>query len=254
MISWLVTLAVGYTLAIMKLIRILSLLAAWALCHVGWAQTPAWVGAWQMSGQPEQILIVTDSYWSLTSFDRTKKEFVRTQGGPFSISAESVKTRIDFDSADPKNVGKYVQGRVKADKERLRWEQNGQVDTWTRIDSAQSPLAGVWRITRRLENGQYGEMPLRARRTLKILSGTRFQWVAINVETGEFSGTGGGTFTFKDGKYTEHIEFFSRDGSRVGASLEFSGAVKGDDWHHQGKSSRGDPLDEVWSRFKPELP
>lgn len=58
-----------------------------------------------------------------------------------------------------------------------------------------------------------------ARKTIKILSGTRFQWAAINSETGEFFGTGGGNYTFKDGKYTENIEYFSRDASRVGASL-----------------------------------
>src|SRR3546814_4443688 len=89
------------------------------------------------------------------------------------------------------------------------------------------------------------DLPLRARRTLKILTGTRFQWAAINVETGEFSGTGGGTYTFKNGKYTENIEFFSRDNSRVGMSLSFEGDLQGDDWHHQGKSSKGDPIYEI---------
>ncbi len=224
-----------------------------AICHLGLAKAPAWVGAWRQVDDPNRVMVVTDTYWSQTAFDLGKKEFRRTMGGPYTVTGDEVRTRIEFDSADAKNVGMTVRGRLTADEKQLRWMEGGQVETWTRIDAAESPLAGVWRITQRLENGKYGEMPLRARRTLKILSGTRFQWVAINVETGEFSGTGGGTFTFKDGKYTENIEFFSRDGSRVGASLDFSGSVKGDHWHHQGKSSKGDPLDEVWSRFKPEV-
>ncbi|MCK5105463.1 MAG: hypothetical protein KAR17_21715, partial [Cyclobacteriaceae bacterium] len=78
-------------------------------------------------------------------------------------------------------------------------------------------------------------------------SGTRFQWIAYNSETKEFMGTGGGTFTTKDGKYIENIDFFSRDNSRVGASLEFEYELKGNDWHHKGFSSRGDPIYEIWS-------
>jgi hypothetical protein len=61
-------------------------------------------------------------------------------------------------------------------------------------------------------------------------------------------GTGGGTYTFKDGKYTENIEFFSRDSSRVGSSLAFDGKLENGDWHHSGLSSKGDPIYEVWSR------
>ena len=87
-----------------------------------------------------------------------------------------------------------------------------------------------------------------ARKTMKILSGTRFQWIAYNNETKEFFGTGGGTYTTTDGKYTETIEFFSRDNSRVGAKLEFNYALEDGQWRHSGKSSKGDPMDEVWSQ------
>ena len=87
------------------------------------------------------------------------------------------------------------------------------------------------------------------RKTLKILSDSRFQWAAINPATKEFFGTGGGSYTFVDGKYTEHIEFFSRDSSRVGASLIFNGQLINGNWHHSGKSSKGDDIYEVWSRI-----
>jgi hypothetical protein len=87
-----------------------------------------------------------------------------------------------------------------------------------------------------------------ARKTIKLLSGQRFQWAAINTDTGEFFGTGGGTYSFREGQYTEHIEFFSRESSRVGMSLSFSGRVEGRNWYHSGKSSRGEPISEVWSR------
>ena len=60
----------------------------------------------------------------------------------------------------------------------------------------ENALAGNWRMSGRKNGDQFTENPLRARRTYKLLTGTRFQWMAINIETGEFSGTGGGTYHF----------------------------------------------------------
>ncbi|MEM8527706.1 MAG: hypothetical protein AAGG68_23895, partial [Bacteroidota bacterium] len=64
--------------------------------------------------------------------------------------------------------------------------------------------------------------------------------------TKQFLGTGGGTYTAKDGKYVEHITFFSRDDSRVGASLAFDYEVIDGNWHHRGLSSKGKPIYEIW--------
>src|SRR5690606_36719009 len=100
----------------------------------------------------------------------------------------------------------------------------------------------------RMQEGKIVLNPPRARKTLKVLTGTRFQWAAINAETKEFFGTGGGTYTFSNGKYTENIEYFSRDSSRVGASLAFDGKIEGDLWHHSGLSSAGAPIYEIWKR------
>jgi hypothetical protein len=130
------------------------------------------------------------------------------------------------------------------------WGDDGVKRTMTRLDDGSGELAGVWRITGRMVDGKINEMPRRDRKTLKILSGTRFQWMAINPVTKEFFGTGGGTYAFKDGKYTEYIEFFSRDSSRVGSSLTFDGSLNGDQWNHSGKSSKGEPLNEVWTKEK----
>ncbi len=96
-----------------------------------------------------------------------------------------------------------------------------------------------------------GEIQLRdtskPRKTMKIMSGTRFQWIAYNTETKQFMGTGGGTYTSVKGEYTEHIEFFSRDDSRVGASLKFNYSVVDRKWYHSGLSSKGDSIYEIWS-------
>lgn len=208
-------------------------------------------GAWQIKGNPRRVAIIVDGYFALTTFRENEPEFISTMGGPLSWENGSMSGTIEFNSDDQQQVGENFTIPAKLEGEQLTvTREGGIVETWERVDEAENELAGVWRITQRENDGQMNEMPLRARRTLKILSGTRFQWAAINVETGEFSGTGGGTYTFEDGVYTENIEFFSRDNSRVGMSLSFEGEVKDDDWHHKGKSSKGDPIYEVWSKFE----
>ncbi len=85
---------------------------------------------------------------------------------------------------------------------------------------------------------------------LKFLKDGRFQWIAYDTDGMQFKGTGGGSYTSKDGVYTENIEYFSRDNSRVGASLQFKYEIKGDDWHHTGNNSKGEPMYEIWARRK----
>lgn len=208
-------------------------------------------GAWQLDGDIRQVLIITSNYWSIAGFGADRFEY--TFGGTYTINPHSTAFAVvQFNSAEPQQVGQELRFRLSLENDVLHiTPSEDSTQKWTRLDRAESPLAGVWRINGRHVNGTLQEMPLRARRTLKILSGTRFQWVAMNIETGEFSGTGGGTFTFENGRYVEKIEFFSRDNSRVGAELSFGGEVGGDNWRHHGLSSRGDPIDENWIRFQP---
>jgi hypothetical protein len=129
------------------------------------------------------------------------------------------------------------------------FKENNTEQIWSRIDNG-SPgqLAGAWLITGRMEGSDMTKITPGARRTMKILSGTRFQWIAYNVESKEFLGTGGGTYTTANGKYTEVIDFFSRDSSRVGKSLQFDFSLSEENWRHKGFSSKGDPIDEVWTK------
>ena len=81
-----------------------------------------------------------------------------------------------------------------------------------------------------------------------MLSDTRFQWVAYDTAAKSFSGTGGGTYTFENGKYTETIEYHSKNSARVGAVLPFEYEIKGKKWDHSGLSSTGNPIREIWTR------
>ena len=96
-----------------------------------------------------------------------------------------------------------------------------------------------------------GEIGRRVCVPLKIIynSGTLYLYV-YDIDKKGFYGTGGGIFTAENGKYIENIEFFSRDNSKVGISLEFNFEVKEGDWHHKGFSSKGDPKYEIWTQRK----
>jgi hypothetical protein len=213
--------------------------------------TKTLTGAWETNSGGNTIsLILTDRYFSMTEYNLATKVFVSTRGGSWSIQDDKFMLLDEFNTAKPENVGKrqIEPYSSKTNELMLKYSDNGQQLKWTKIDNGTpGQLSGAWLITGRMQNGEMQALTPGARRTMKILSGTRFQWIAYNTETKEFFGTGGGTYETKNGEYIENIQFFSRDNSRVGQSLKFRFAFESDNWRHTGFSSKGDPIDEVWS-------
>ena len=206
-------------------------------------------GAWQaINGTTEYVFVFQDGYFSCSVFDKKNKKFIRTWGGTFSEAGGQLHANIEFDTESKDNVGTHKHYQITINGDSFKLNLGNELGEWKRTDHGTDNLAGNWRITGRMRDGSIQPIEKSARKTLKILSSTRFQWMAINTETKEFFGTGGGTYTFKGGKYTENIEFFSRDSSRVGASLSFDGSVANNVWTHKGLSSKGDPIHEEWSR------
>jgi hypothetical protein len=206
-------------------------------------------GAWQINtGSITQTLVCNDGYFSYVEFDKANKKFIRSFGGTYTFTNKQLQVVIEFDTQNKEAIGQSLQYPVTLSNNRLTCAVNNVTSPWTRVDDGAGALAGNWRITGRMQNGSMQQMQRGARKTLKLLSGTRFQWMAINAETKEFFGTGGGVYTFVGGKYIETIEFFSRDSSRVGAVLHFEGSVNGKVWTHKGLNSRGEPLHEEWTR------
>jgi len=236
---------------------ILSLALGVASLSVKAHQSDALAGAWHtQQGDIEQTAVFVDGYLSHSTYDVKNKKFISTRGGTYTTQGGKLTVTWQYDTEKAASnapaetwVGQSSTFDFTAGNT-LTTNLSGTQATWQRIDANEGPMAGVWRITGRKQGDDMGQMPLRDRRTLKILSGKRFQWVAINVKTGEFSGTGGGTYTFENGKYTENIEFFSRDNDRVGASLSFDGKIENGQWHHSGLSSTGNPIYEIWSKLE----
>ncbi|MCW3114683.1 MAG: rane or secreted protein [Segetibacter sp.] len=215
-------------------------------------QTNGLNGAWMLeNNKDEQVLLFADNYFSQTGYNQKEKKFQFTRGGTFDLQNGQMNTKIEFDTRRNDEIGKPITYRFSLNNDKLTLDINGEKQTWKQIDKGADNLAGTWKITARKQDDKI--VPIHQtgpRKTLKILTGTRFQWAAINPETKEFFGTGGGSYSFKNGKYTENIEFFSRDSSRVGAALTFDGKLENGAWHHSGLSSRGDSIYEVWGRIK----
>ncbi len=209
-------------------------------------------GAWSSSetndkGEKIEITtIVMDGYLAETLYDAESGEFIRTFGGSWTVDKNIFLLKLEFSSADSTVVGKIKEQIFDLKGDTIKFEGSDKI--WTRIDKGQkSDLNGAWLITGRKRDGKMSRRTPGARKTMKILSSSRFQWIAFNTASGKFSGTGGGTYTAENGTYTEQIEFFSRDNSRVGATLNFQYEIIENEWHHSGMSSKGAPIYEIWS-------
>ena len=214
------------------------------------------VGAWENTSSNEDgsaikcVVIFSGGHQVATWFDAQTGAFIKTNGGSWQLKGSNLTETVEFDSQNPERVGSQVTFEIRLEGNTLK--AIGQDLELTRIDDGTpGNLNGAWLISGRMRNGEIQQRYTnRPRKTMKILSGTRFQWIAYNTETKQFIGTGGGTYTTENGKYVENIGFFSRDDSRVGASLSFDFELKDGDWHHSGKSSKGSPIYEIWSQRK----
>ncbi len=212
-------------------------------------------GAWttkdrNMEGEELTVTtIVMDGYIAESFYNVDRKKFDHTFGGSWTVEGNTFKFLREFSSSDSTSVGTTTEVVFNLRGDTITFE--GDERKWTRIDNGQNGnLSGAWLITGRERDGEMNRREPGPRKTMKILSDTRFQWIAYNTETKQFFGTGGGTYTARDKEYTENIEFFSRDSSRVGASLSFEFEIENGEWHHKGLSSKGDPIHEVWTLRK----
>lgn len=190
------------------------------------------------------LWLFKDGYGSHIVFK--DNEYIGTKGGPFLFEDKVLVIKTEYNDRFPDSVGTTIE---------IPAELNGQFLVLNDVKYEKSPhklqdLDGVWRITGRQSEDKMNPIPRSDRKTIKILVDGFFQWIAINPTVKGFYGSGGGRYDFEGTDYTEHIDFFSRDNSRVGSQLKFKGLLKQEDWHHSGNSSKGQPIYEIWSKEK----
>jgi hypothetical protein len=183
----------------------------------------------------------------LTTYDAITGKFIHTNGGTWKLEGNIMTEKIEFDTDNPELVGTEVSFKVRVTNNEIEIVDRNL--KFKRLDNGlPGKLQGAWLMSGRIRDGVTQLQDTnRPRKTMKILSGTRFQWIAYNTETKQFMGSDGGTYTTNDGAYNENIEFFSRDDSKVGISLKFNFELINGNWHHSGLSSKGDPIHEIWS-------
>ncbi len=230
------------------------------LLLIGLANAQSLEGAWKLVNQngkavtdQEFIKIYQDNYFSFGVKNVSDNHFIGAGGGPYTYQDGKYSETLDFFTLNPLQIATTTPFKLDWAQGKLVLSANTNegmlVETWEKISDSKDALTGNWVITGRKREGKISRSTPGARRTVKILSGGRFQWIAFNSETKEFSGTGGGTYAAVDGKYVENITFFSRDDSRVGASLGFDFQVLDGEWYHSGMSSTGSPIYEIWTPY-----
>jgi hypothetical protein len=213
----------------------------------------SFIGAWEgyhtsKNGEElKSVVIFSDGYQVISTYDSKTGKFISANGGTWKLMGHTMTEKVEFDTNNSERVGTEVSFEVSISDSIM--EIVGAEIKFKRIDNGTpGKLQGAWLMSGRVRDGETQLRDTnRPRKTMKILSGTRFQWIAYNTETKQFMGTGGGAYTTNNGEYTENIEFFSRNDSRVGASLKFNYSLIDGKWHHSGLSSKGDPIHEIWS-------
>ncbi len=211
------------------------------------------IGAWESYHTSEygeklkSVLIFSERYQVIATYDSKTGKFISTNGGTWKLTGNTMTEKVEFDSTNSERVGKEVSFEMFINDSNIGIV--GSEMKFKRIDNGTpGKTQGTWLMSGRIRDGKTQLRDTsRPRKTMKILSGTRFQWVSYNTETKQFMGTGGGAYTTTNGEYTENIEFFSKDDSKIGASLKFNYNIVDGKWHHSGLSSKGGPIHEIWS-------
>lgn len=212
------------------------------------------IGAWERYHTAENgeklktVAIFSDGYYAFATYNAANGKFKHTNGGAWKVEANTLTENVEFNTAQPELVGKEIKSRMSITNTVFKIASTQE--EFKRIDDGKpGKLQGAWLMAGRVTDGKEQLRDTNTpRKTMKIMSGTCFQWIAYNTDTKQFMGTGGGTYTTADQKYTENIVFFSKDDTRVGASLKFDYNLMGKKWYHSGFSSKGDPLHEVWTK------
>ncbi len=207
-------------------------------------------GAWRYTqGKEQTVIIITPHIFSSATYNLDEKKFISSYGGSWSINGNQLTLKTEWNSTDSAKVGTDWISPVTITKNKL--SLNGLPKKLDRLDDGTpGALAGAWIITGSYNNDQVSKRrsPFYPRRTMKLLSGKHFQWIAYNVVTKQFIDTGGGTYTTENGKYTETIQFFTKTAESVGKTLNFDYSFVNGDWRHKGQKSTGGPMDECWTK------
>lgn len=125
----------------------------------------------------------------------------------------------------------------------------------TVADDGPDAVENARRLKRELpstwETTSHADLPAHVR-FIKHVTPTAFTWVLYDSQTKAILGVTGGTWSLKEGKYEESIDFASDNVQQLrGKSFPFTINLVGDKWEHKALPDAEVEADEVWTRMKP---
>ncbi len=111
---------------------------------------------------------------------------------------------------------------------------------------------GTWELV----STKYGEAKdfedyRKERKRVKLITATHFNWVDYDTKTKLVSSSAGGPYSYRDGTYTETIDFVGEGmETYLGKKQEFTIRIDGDKLVQSGQLSDGLKIEEVWQRVK----
>jgi hypothetical protein len=212
------------------------------------AATTTLTGAWGYGPADNRtVMICSGNVFSVATYDIAGKKFSSSYGGTWQVKGNHLLQKIEWNSTDSTTVGKEFTYPINVTTQELTIDKQ----SWKKLDDGgPGELAGAWIITGTYNNDKVSKRasPFFPRRTMKVLSGKYFHWIAYHITNKQFINAGGGTYTTVNGKYTENIEFFTKTAESVGKSLSFDYSFVNGDWRHKGEKSTGGAMDECWTR------
>ena len=139
------------------------------------------VGAWEAKMDYEGrtlrnvVIIAEEGYQVATFYDAETGAFLSTNGGTWQLDSTTLSETVEFDTETPERVGTTSSFEIILTNEELRIKDADLV--WKRLDDGQpGALAGAWLFAGRKQAGEIQRRnTTQPRKTMKILSGTRFQ-------------------------------------------------------------------------------
>ncbi|WP_127844162.1 hypothetical protein [Psychroflexus aestuariivivens] len=211
-------------------------------------------GAWQKvdNSKFKTIKLYSNHYFTSATYDESDGEFIEASAGTFTKNDFDYIENIETHSESTSLAGTYINFNyeIKNDTLKIKDKNSRHEETWVKIDEAKKEHVTCYRIHEVFRDSKWQTIGYKPRKTIKMLSDNYYQVIAINSQTGEFFGSSGGKWTSLDDKHQEHIKFFSKNQSMTGVTLEFRKNIEGDIWHHDGKSSKGEYIQERWIKYK----
>jgi len=111
---------------------------------------------------------------------------------------------------------------------------------------------GAWQLVsfKYGDTDKWSEVPPGEKR-IKLITGTRFTWIAYETVSGKVKSIAGGPFTLSGSSCTQTIEYAGEGmADYLGKKQSFTIQLERDELHQSGQLSDGTKMEEIWQRIK----